>query len=154
MTEETITKPNAYFTLKVNGEEHTVFMSGGLIRTIMPMFMATDDFGAIYGDFQLQNAVIIELLRPRSKNNRDKKITDYDIDDFEISLEETNALIEWTVEHVLNFFVDTMKSTQNVTERSLPQLQLLKELQQSMTGLQNSVETKLSAGDTTLSPQE
>ena len=154
MTEETITKPNPHHSITVNGEPTTIFMSGGLIRIIMPMFLATDDFGAIYGDFQLQNEVIVELLRPRGKNNRDKKTVEYTIDDFEMSQEDATALIEWTVEHVLNFFVDTMKSTQNVTERSLPQLQLLNELQQSMTGLQDSAATKLSAGATTLSPQE
>lgn len=151
MTDETPQKPTDRLTISVNDKEQTVFMSGGLIRKIMPYFAQYDDFTNVFSDFEMQNLLVVELVRPRTERGEARK--DYTIEDFQITQEETLKLVEWTVEHVLSFFIDTMKTSKRLADNNQHQVAVLTALLQSMTGSQASQEQKLSAGASESSPQ-
>lgn len=147
MTEEVkpeVEKPSDRLTINVNGKDQEIFMSGGLIRNIVPYYMSSMTTIEIFTEFTLQSEIIAECVKPRNNHGQPKK--EYTIDDFEISREDANKLIAWVTEHVLYFFIDNINLTQKVQDRNTPQIQKLMKLMQSPTGSQDSQEVNVSAG--------
>lgn len=151
MTEETNipTKPEDRITVKVNGAEKEVFMSGGLIRTLLPYFRDFEDFADIFSRPEEQNQLIIETLKDRTPAGR--AIKDQTIFDFEMSMEESNKLVNWVVEHSLHFFIESVTQAKDVFVKNTAKIQGLAKLMESLTGTSALPESKPSAGDSTQS---
>lgn len=150
MTEEVkpeVEKPSDRLTITVNGKEQEIFMSGGLIRTLVPYYMESQTATEMFGESLLQNEVIVECVRPRTKSGQPR--LSYTIDDFEISRDDSNKLIAWVTEHVLYFFIDSMTTVFSFGQKNQPQIQKLMKLMQSPAGSQDSQDQNVSAGPTT-----
>jgi hypothetical protein len=136
-------------TITVNDQPTEIFMSGGLIRRLAA-YTTFEDVAGIYGDYQVQEILIIEALSPRSQ--RGVPLEELNIDKFNISMTEAEKLIEWIVEHITDFFINSVEQALKFQERNLPALQKIQakaESMQSLTGLKDSQELKPSAGHTT-----
>lgn len=140
-------KPDDKITVTVNDQEVEVFMSGGLIRTLVPYYMNSTTTTEIFSEVLLQNDIIVECVRPRNKSGQVRK--NYTIEDFEITPEDSNKLVAWVTEHVLYFFIDSMTSVQDFSQRNKPQIQTLMRLMQSPVGLPDLQGQNASAGPST-----
>lgn len=150
MTEELkaeVTKPSDRLTINVNGKDQEIFMSGGLIRTIVPYVENSQTAAEIFGEAALQNEIIVECVRPRTKSGEPKK--NFTIDDFEITTEDSNKLVAWVTEHVLYFFIDSMTTVYSFGQKNQAQIQKLMKLMQSQAGSQNLQEPSASVGPST-----
>lgn len=149
-------KPQDRILINVNGEDKEVFMSGGLIRQLMPIAGQLEDFALVFTDVQAQNQLIVEALRPRTQHgtpkSKDKEIQQYTIDDFTLSVEDTDKFVSWIMEHVLHFFVNSLTSAKKLVDKNEQTFKLIQKLTQSQTGLQDSQETNPSAGPSTAAP--
>lgn len=127
-----VVKPLDTISIMVNNETKEVFMSSGLLRNILILVGGIQDFQLIYTDFHLQNAIIIETLRSRTElGNPNNKPT---IDDFEMSIDDGNKLIDWIVEHVLHFFVELSERAIATAQKNQTLMTRLEKLTPSPSG--------------------
>ncbi len=133
MSEENV-RPNDTIVVKVNKEPREIFMSSGLLRNIILLSGDISEFQQVYMDFALQNSIMIEMLRPRTEHGN--AITEPSIDDFEMSVEDGNRLIDWAVEHILNFFVDTTQRAMLVAQKNENLIKKMVKLTPSQDGTQ------------------
>lgn len=143
---ETKVKPNDRMTVEVNGQPQEVFMSGGLVRNIMRHFSQFDDFGQIFTNAEEQNVLIIQLLRPRNKSGSPAVKVNYSIDDFEMSIDDSAALVSWAVDHCLHFFMNSVSSATNLFESNKDNLVSMMKSVESTIGSKVSPDVKQSAG--------
>lgn len=127
-----VVKPNDYITIKVNKEDREVFMSGGLIRNLVPYFMDLQSVAEIFGQPILQNEVIIQALKPRTP--RGTPVADPTIDEFEMTQDESNKFIAWITEHVLHYFIGSVTTAQELGQRNEPAFLKLMKSMESLTG--------------------
>lgn len=136
-------------TITVNNQPTEIFMSGGLIRRLAA-YTTMDDITGIYADYQVQEILIIEALSPRSQ--RGVPLEELNIDQFGLSMGDAEKLIEWIVEHITDFFINSVEQALKFQEKNIPILQKIEtkaQLMQSQIGLKDSQEPKPSAGLTT-----
>lgn len=153
MTETKIEMPNKpldRITTIVNGQPREVFMSGGLLRNIVPYYMEMVSVGDIFKEPEIQNHIVVQMLRPRSV--RGQPIEAYTIDDFEMGTEEMNSLIGWATEHALFHFIESVTTAHKLGQKNAPALGQLTKLMESLTGSQDSTEPKQSATPSEPSP--
>jgi hypothetical protein len=144
-----IVKPQDRFTVVVNGQDQEVFMSGGLLRKLVPVAGVLSDFSDVYTNTEIQNELLVTALMPR--NVRGSTVGTYSIDDFEMTVEEFDKLLGWIMEHILHFFIGSVTNAQQMVEKNQPAMAKLERLMQSMTGSPDSQLKKESAGDSTAS---
>lgn len=140
-------KPSDFLSIKVNKEDKEVFMSGGLIRNLVPYYMDFQSVAEIFNQPIIQNEIIIQTLKARSV--RGAPIETVTIDDFDMSMEDTNRLIAWVTEHVLFYFIESVTTAHKLGQRNEPALKKLEALILSMAstnGSQDSISEKPSAG--------
>lgn len=150
MTEPTIYKPEPRLKITVNNQEKEVFMSGGLIRQLMPIAGGLTDFADVYADVEVQNALIVEALRPRDK--RGAAYANVTVDDYEMTIEDTDKLVGWIMEHVLYFFVNSLTSAKSLADKNQGTMEAVQKLTQLQTGSPALPQTKQSAGDSAATP--
>lgn len=140
-------KPSDYITIKVNKADKEVFMSGGLIRNLVPYFMDFTSVAEIFNQPIIQNEVIVQALKDRTA--RGTPTENPTIDDFLISMDDTNRLVAWITEHVLFYFIESVTTAHKLGQRNEPTLKKLEALILSMAstnGSQDSASQKPSAG--------
>lgn len=150
---ETVTeiKPaDPYLTVKVKmpgqekAEDKELMMSAGLLRRVVAIASGAGDITEIYANPHIQQVILVEILQPRTEHG--KKRENLSLDDFEMLPEEADKIVTWAGSHILNFFsgaVNNIKSA--VSDQGS-----LKTLTDSLNGLANSVQTKPSAGASTV----
>lgn len=140
-------KPTDYLHIKVNKEDKEVFMSGGLIRNLVPYFMDFTSVAEIFNQPIIQNEVIVQALKNRTaRGNPTENPT---IDDFVMTMDDTNRLVAWITEHVLFYFIESVTTAHKLGQRNEPTLKKLEALILSMAsinGSQDSASQKPSAG--------
>lgn len=136
-------KPLDRITVNLKDGPREVFMSGGLLRTIVPFYMDMVSVGDIFKEPEIQNHIIVQVLKPRSV--RGQPVEDYTIDDFEMSPDEANILIGWVTEHALFHFIESVTTAHKLGQKNAPALGQLTKLMESLTGSQDSTEPKPSA---------
>lgn len=129
-------KPSDRISVVVNGEVREVFMSGGLLRNVIPYYMDLGGVADIFNQPFLQNDVIVQCLKPRTP--RGIAVEVYTIDDFEMTIEESNKLIAWTAEHAIHYFIESVTTAHQLGQRNEDQLKKLQKLMESMNGTQDS----------------
>lgn len=144
-----VVKPADRITVVVNGENKEVFMSGGLIRELSPIVGGLEDFAGAFVDTEVQKVLLIEVLKPRNPRGNPSENKEYGLDDFSMSLEECDKLLNWVMDHVLHFFVNSLTSAKSLAERNQKTIQMIEELTRLQTGSQNSQEKNPPAGPST-----
>ena len=129
-----LNKPDDRLTIHVNGTEKELFMSGGLVRALVPYYRNLGEANEVFGDSELQNYILTEVLKERTKRGAPVGTHDWSIDDFEVSQEDSIKIIGWVTEHVLYFFIDSVMLAQNLEKRQKPMMEQLAKLTQSQTG--------------------
>lgn len=100
-------KPEDRLTITVNGKEKEILMSGALVRRLTTLCLGYgEDPSVVYLNPEVQEICMIESLVERDKNGRvvegDKDKT---IFAFDVSVEDSEALVNWMGDHVLYFFI-------------------------------------------------
>ena len=136
-------KPQDRLTVTVNSMPQDIFMSGGLIRQIVATIGGgVEDINTFFTNPFIQNDIVVEAVRPRNKRGQTKLNDDkpYTIDDFEITQEDFDTILNWAMEHVLYFFMSSLTNAQALSEKTQPLMEKMEKLvEQLPTGSQNSV---------------
>lgn len=122
------------FTLKLGEEEREIFMSFGLLNDLTRLVTDPSEVPRMLLDPELRDAVLKELLAERKKSGKVLKDLP-DVEDIDADPGEIEKLLDWTMEHVMAFFVRSLQKTAKMGERHL---ETLKSLQSSLDGLNGS----------------
>lgn len=102
-----VNKPAATLTVTVDGEEREIKMTYGLQDKLITLVRDTSEIGNIFIDPEVRNNVLAELLAKRGKGGKiegERK----DAEDYEISLEDIDALLSWATDIVTHFFIKAL----------------------------------------------
>jgi hypothetical protein len=121
-------------TIKFNNEDRDIFMSFGLLNDLTKLVSDPSEVPRILLDPDLRDAVLKELLAERKRSGKILKELP-DVEDIDASPEDIEKLLDWTMEHVISFFVRSLKKTAQMGERHL---ETLKSLQSSLDGSNGS----------------
>ena len=145
-------KPEDHLTIRVNGEDKEIFMSGGLVRRLASITGVLSDYTSLFTNIPVQEQLVIECLRPRKPAGKplDSSV-EYSLEDFEMTTEDTEKLIAWVADHCLHFFLSSAASATNLVVKNEKPLTNLMKLTQSPIGSLPSVEETQSAGPSTQS---
>lgn len=125
-------------------KDHEIFMSAGLIRTLVNYANTVEDHSQLYTNPTLQEIMMIEALVGR--NNRGEADTaELSLMDFGLSINESDKLMNWITEHVLDFFT---RSIERLTESAKTPEGAIQRLMESLSGIQALAEKKASVGPT------
>lgn len=150
-TETKPIKPEDYLTViyKLAEEEgrpqpKEIFMSAGLVRRLASLSQTHQGLIDLYTDPSMQSFMISEILKPRTK--RGEAALEYQLEDFDITIEEGQKVSNWAIQHIIYFFTEAVL---NVKTAAMDKNSSLTKLAASMTGLQDSQESKQPAGPST-----
>lgn len=148
-----VQKPKDRLTITVNEKDQEVFMSGGLIRQLAPIASSLGEFTQIFQNADIQEALIITALRPRTLAGQPVvKDLNYSLDDFVMSTDEMDKLIAWIADHVLYFFVNSLSAAKSLMDSNSDTMKRLDQLTRSLIGSQASTESNPSVGPSESSP--
>lgn len=149
MTEQAIKKPTD--RLKVSfglspdlpNIERELFMSAGLLRKLATVTSGHASMVDLYTDASMQSFLIVEVLKPRTP--RGEAVTEYQLEDFDISIEEAEKVSNWIIEHIVSFFLNAVQKVRTAVEDKDSNLM---KLAVSMNGSQDSTIENPSVGVT------
>lgn len=121
--------PNHTFITKTGA---TLFMSYGLLNRLTLMIGGPEQLESVYLDSELQMAVLCNLLGTYDAEKQ--TFTPAQPDSLPLSVEEIPALLGWISEHVLDFFVQSLTTAQELENRFKPRLEAFRS---SPTGSKN-----------------
>lgn len=102
-------------TIKLNGEERELFMSFGLLNELATIVGDPARVPSIPVDADLREAVLMSCFAERKPSGKViKDVEDYD--DLDISIPDVEKTIDWAVEHLMSFFVRSLKKVVAVTK--------------------------------------
>ncbi len=106
---------NDKLKVTIDGEERTLFMSFGLLNEIATLVGDPARVPAIPVDAILREEVLMAAFAKRKKSG---KITEAieDFEDLDVSIEDVEATLDWVVEHVMSFFVRSLRKVVQVTK--------------------------------------
>jgi hypothetical protein len=107
-------KPAATLTVTVDGEEREIKMTYGLQDKLITLVRDTSEIGNIFIDPEVRNNILAELLAKRGRGGKiegERK----DAEEYEISMEDIDALLSWATDVVTNFFIRALE----ILERKL-----------------------------------
>lgn len=106
---------NDKLKITIDGEERTLFMSFGLLNELASLVQDPARVPAIPVDAYLREAVLSAAFAKRKKSG---KITEEiaDFDDIDVTIEDVEATLDWVVEHVMSFFVRSLRKVVQVTK--------------------------------------
>lgn len=100
-------------TITVNGQQREVFMSFALLSSMVRVVGSVDDLGQAILDPSVRDALVVVALAPR---DGEKKLEDYSVADFNLSVQDGDRLVDWIMEHVLDFFMKRIEMAKNLSE--------------------------------------
>lgn len=133
-------RPVDTITVYIDDQAKVVTMTSGLRNYLSNFLGRLPAITEAFVDPEIQEAIIVECLKPRTPTGDQTQKKNYSINDFNLSLEDSDKLIGWVVEHVLYFFMKGTLQSQALGEKFQPQLQGLATLMQSQTGSEPSQE--------------
>lgn len=116
--------PNHTFVTKTGA---SLFMSYGLLNRLTLLIGGPEQLEAVYLDSELQMAVLCNLLGHYDAEKQ--TFTPAQPDTLPLSVEEIPALLGWISEHVLDFFVQSLTTAQELEQRFKPRLEAFKSSQ-------------------------
>lgn len=107
-------KPATTLTVTVDGQERELKMTYGLQDKLISLVRDTNEIANIFVEPEVRNNILAELLAERTAGGRivgERK----EADEYEISLEDIDALLSWATDVVTSFFVRALE----IIERKL-----------------------------------
>lgn len=101
--------PASSLYIKVDGQDREIFMSFGLLNQLTHIIGDMQNVGFVHVVPEVRAQVLNELLAERTKGGKVTKIVPHD--EAEVSLEDVQKLLDFAVEHMLDF---TLRATENL----------------------------------------
>ena len=101
--------PSPSLHVTVDGQVREIFMSFGLLNQLTNIIGDMQNVGFVHVVPDIRAQVLNELLAERTKGGKVTKIVPHD--EAEVSLEDIQKLLDFAVEHMLDF---TLKATENL----------------------------------------
>ncbi|MDD4864777.1 MAG: hypothetical protein PHE38_12300 [Alishewanella agri] len=116
MSASNVPSPHIEIT-RLDGSDLTIFMSFGLLNKLSAMVGDLRDLPNIYMVPELQDAMIYEVLVPRTEQG--KAIQEYTLYGYsdQLSPEQGEALLKWCEEHITSFFLKRLQAAQALQQR-------------------------------------
>lgn len=112
-TETTTVAVSDHILVTVNEEERDLFMSFGLLNELSKILGDPQQVASVMIDPDLRTEVLSLVLAKRKKSGKLEEAID--MDDVDISIEDVERVLHWTQEHVISFFVRSLKQVMAVT---------------------------------------
>lgn len=109
----------------------TIFMSYGLLNRLTLLIGGPEQLESVYLDPDLQMTVLCNLMGVYDAEKQ--TFTPAQPDVLPLSVEEIPALLGWISEHVLDFFVQSLTTAQELEQRFKPRLEAFKSSQTGST---------------------
>ncbi|MDV2968711.1 hypothetical protein RZ532_22235 [Nitratireductor aquimarinus] len=129
------------FEITQDGETREIFMSFGLQNEITTLMGDPAIAASTYFDPELREKVLLAALHERSKTGKIINKAE-ELEDFDISVSDIEALLAWEVEHAIAFFARSMDRVKKLKG----QLESLTADVSSLNGSANSPSKKPSSG--------
>lgn len=102
------TGPQEQLVITIDGKEHTLLMTYGLLTRLTIINQSADDMISGGIDPAARDAVIITCL---TKHGRSGVLEpDFDFDALDISIAECEAILDWAQGHMLDFFMRRLEA--------------------------------------------
>lgn len=111
------------FDLQVNGKEHNIKMTFGLLNNLCRKVGDIEAAAVIALDTNLRDSILIELLSTRGADG--KIISPIDLDVVEVEPDAIIDLIDWAGTHVLDFFLKGLERTKKLQEANTGRIKAL-----------------------------
>lgn len=142
--EQNETKLSETLVVKINGEEHTLLMTYGLLTRLTMINSSVDNLLNGAADPTARDAMIITCLTKHGRSGVFEP--GFDFDDLDVAINECERIFDWAMEHLLDFFMRRMEAG---TRISSPYAGRLQSLMRSIDGSTDSISNKESAGSLT-----
>ncbi|MCV0350190.1 MAG: hypothetical protein K5863_08945 [Nitratireductor sp.] len=129
------------FEITQDGETREIFMSFGLQNEITTLMGDPAIAASTYFDPELREKVLLAALHERTKTGKIVSKAE-ELEDFDISVSDIEALLAWEVEHAIAFFARSMDRVKKLKN----QLESLTADVSSLNGSANSPSKKPSSG--------
>lgn len=124
-------------TVKVDDTDREIFLSFGLLNELTTIINDPARVAAISLDPELRTNVLNSVLATRRKNG--KLEAPADVSDLDISIEDVEKLLEWASEHIMSFFVRSLRLVDKVSQQHQREVE---GLVSSLAGSKNSASKK------------
>jgi hypothetical protein len=104
-------------TVKVNGEDREIFMSFGLLNSVTKIVYDMQMVATMALVPELREDVLKQLLAKRTPSGKVTAAID-DIDEIDISIDDVVSLLDWTSEHLLDFFLKALDKAKSMADRN------------------------------------
>lgn len=110
-TQKTPAKPeNDFFQLTLGEETREIFMSYGLLSSLVSEIQVIDNITIIPFNTELRTNVLKLLLAERTSTGKlVTPLDQVDPDDFPLTVETVEKLLAWVGEHVMGFFMRSLQ---------------------------------------------
>ena len=136
-----MTKLSDTITIKVDGEDREIFMSFGLLNELTKIIGDPARVASVTVDPEMRDDVLNAVLSKRKTSG--KIISQADIDDIDIPVEDVEILLDWASEHALSFFIRSLKKVIVMTKKHEDEM---KALASSASGFSDSLSGTQSSG--------
>jgi hypothetical protein len=110
--------------IKQDGSDRELFMSFGLLNELSRLASNPEAVALFAIDPEIRDAVRKSLLAERKAGGKIISPID-DPDELNVSIDDTERMLKWAMDHVLGFFVRSMTSVADVTREVEPKLTAL-----------------------------
>lgn len=115
---------NNKHTITVNGEIREIFMSFGLLTTLVNVIGNPIKLASVSVDPEVRDVFLSELLASRKPSG--KIITPIeDLSDIDISVDDAESLLNWASEQVMGFFLRSLQKANGLMEKNKTALEAL-----------------------------
>ncbi|CCV12934.1 hypothetical protein MESS4_510101 [Mesorhizobium sp. STM 4661] len=102
-------------TIKQDDVERELFMSFGLLNELSILIGDPGQIAAVPVNPEMRRSILLACLAQRKKSGKvEKPVADFD--DLDISISDVEAILAWTMDHLMDFFVRSLKKVVQVTE--------------------------------------
>lgn len=112
--------------LKLNGKDHEIFMSFGLLDEITGLVGDMEQLPLLTLDRDTRSKMLELLLSERDEDGAIK--TKFNPRKSDLTPEQINELGAWVSEHVLNFFLTALEGSATLGEKNKDRVQKLAEI--------------------------
>lgn len=113
MTTEPNALPPERLTIKIDGQDHELFMSFGLMNTLAIPISSVDELIQIDNDPDLRNFILHSCLDKRDSRGATTKV--YDLEG--LSYSKGEEILTWVRGHLQDFFITRLKNKRNIQKR-------------------------------------
>jgi hypothetical protein len=137
-------RPQDKLSIMVKGQETTFFMSFSTLNALTRIIGDFENVAAAHVDVATREELATTILKIKFK--AELKDRDFDIEEFAMTAEDGEKLINWIAEHILDFFI---RGLEEVNRLAAHNKTALKGLLSSVTGSNDSTSPKDAASPST-----